>query len=240
VSKTVFKEERMKWAIVTILLSISSICLSQERLIAVEGRGSIEAEPDIIRVSYVVGNLQKKDLKEAKRVVDQASSRSVQALLAVGINESTISSSSLEVVVDEDYADDDKPVVFGHYVSRTINFTIEDIGSYGAAIQALVDSEIAEITSVRPDVSDYDKLKRDALAKAAENAREEAEFLASQFGAKLDKVHQIGKQNIRRNFSLEEVIVTAHKKSADVIPTYDFKPGKVTVSSDVYVEYQLK
>ncbi len=40
--------------------------------------------------------------------------------------------------------------------------------------------------------------------------------------------------------ALEEVVVTARKRTTDVIPAYDFKPGKVTVSSDVYVEYQLK
>lgn len=221
---------------------MSSLALSEERIIAVSGSATIEAVPDIIRVSYSVLSIHKSDASIAKEKVDGISSLSVQALLDIGISEKDITSSSLSIETAEKYDENDNPLIVGHAVRRYIDIVIRNIDLYGRTIQTLVDSQVSEIDSVKPDVSNYEELKREALAEAAKNARGNAEFLASQFGAKLDKVHKIGKQNVRRQFSLEEVLVTAQKRRAENIKNipYEFKPGNVKVSSEVYVEFQLR
>ena len=231
-----------KIVLLVTLLMISSFSFSEERIIAVEGSGVIEAVPDIIRINYNVFNFHKSDPSKAKIKVDEISSNSVQALIKLGISEADITSSSLNVETAEDYDDNGNASIIGHVVRRDIDIIVRDISLYGDVIQALVDNQVSEIDSVRPDVSNYEELKRVALASAAKSAKDNAEYLAKQFGAKLDKVHQIGKQNIRRQFSLEEIVVTASKRSAsnvNIVP-YEFEPGKVKVSSEVYVEFQLK
>lgn len=231
-----------KIALLLVLLTINSLSFSEERIIAVEGSGMVEAVPDIIRISYSVFNFHKSDSSKAKARVDEISSNSVQALIKLGVSEKDITSSSLNVETAEDYDDNGNASIIGHVVRRNIDIIVRDISLYGDVIQALVDSQVSEIDSVKPDVSNYEELKTQALASAAKNAKDSAEFLAKQFGAKLNKVHQIGKQNIRRQFSLEEVLVTAQKRSASNVKNtpYEFKPGNVKVSSEVYVEFQLK
>ena len=233
----------MKKIALLIMLSIfSSLSIAEKRIIAIEGSGMVEAVPDLIRISYNVFSLHKSDASKAKEKVDEISSMSVQVLKKLGVSEKDITSSSLNIETAEDYDDNGNAAIIGHVVRRDIEVVIRDIGLYGDVIQALVDSQVSEIDSINPDVSNYEELKREALARAAKSARANAEFLARQFDAKLDKVHQIGKQNIRRQYSLEEVIVTASKKDALNIKStpYEFKPGNVKVSSEVYVEFQLK
>ncbi len=229
-------------ATLIILSLLSAIAISGERIIAVEGSGVVEAEPDLIRVSYNVFNLDANDPSKAKAKVDEISSLSVQSLITLGVAEQDITSSSLKVETAEDYDDNGYPSIVGHAVRRDIDIVIRDVSLYGDVIQALVDSQVSDIDSVKPDVSNYEELKREALASAAQSAKFNAEFLAKQFGAKLDKVHQIGKQNIRRHYSLEEVVVTAQKRSSSNTKNtpYEFRPGNVKVSSEVYVEFQLK
>ena len=231
-----------KIALLIILSIFSSLSIAEKRIIAVEGSGMVEAVPDLIRINYNVFSLHKSDASKAKEKVDEISARSVQVLKNLGVSENDITSSSLNIETAEDYDDNGNAAIIGHVVRRDIDVVIRDISLYGDVIQALVDSQVSEIDSVKPDVSNYEELKREALASAAKSARANAEFLARQFDAKLDKVHQIGKQNIRRQYSLEEVIVTASKRDALNIKStpYEFKPGNVKVSSEVYVEFQLK
>lgn len=231
-----------KIAALIILSLLSTFSIAEERIIAVEGSGMVEAVPDLIRINYNVFNLHKSDASKAKEKVDEISSLSVLALTKLGVSEKDITSSSLSVDTAKDYDDNGNTSVIGHVVRRDIDVVVRDINLYGDVIQALVDSQVSEIESVKPDVSNYEELKRKALASAAKSAKSSAEFLAKQFGAKLDKVHQIGKQNIRRQYSLEEVVVTARMRSASNVKNtpYEFKPGNVKVSSEVYVEYRLK
>lgn len=231
-----------KIALLIILSIFSSLSIAEKRIIVVEGSAMVEAVPDLIRISYNVFSLHKSNASKAKEKVDKISSMSVQVLKKLGISEKDITSSSLNIETAEDYDDNGNASIIGHVVQRDIDVVIRDISLYGDVIQALVDSQVSEIDSVKPDVSNYEELKREALASAAISARTNAEFLARQFDARLDKVHQIGKQNIRRQYSLEEVVVTASKRDALNIKStpYEFKPGNVKVSSDVYVEFQLK
>ncbi len=231
-----------KIATLLMLSLLSTLSFAEERIIAVEGSGMVEAVPDVIRISYNVFNLHKSDPSKAKAKVDEISSLSVQALTKLGVSEKDITSSSLNIETAEDYDNNGNAAIIGHVVRRDIDIVIRDVSLYGEVIQTLVDSQVSEIDSVKPDVSNYEELKREALASAAKSAKSNAEFLAKQFGAKLDKVHQIGKQNTRRKYSLEEIVVTAQKRNASNVKNtpYDFKPGNVKVSSEVYVEFQLK
>ena len=156
-----------KIAALIILSLLSTFSIAEERLIAVEGSGMVEAVPDLIRINYNVFNLHKSDASKAKEKVDEISSLSVLALTKLGVSEKDITSSSLSVDTAKDYDDNGNTSVIGHVVRRDIDVVVRDINLYGDVIQALVDSQVSEIESVKPDVSNYEELKRKALASAA-------------------------------------------------------------------------
>lgn len=214
---------------------------AQARIISVEGSGEIEVMPDLIRLYYNVSDVHDSDVSAAKADVDQRSSASVRALIKLGVKEEDITSSALNIRSLDDFNPRDGNTGRRHMVQRDIDVILRDVSLYNTAVQALVDSGISEITQIKPDVSNYDELKQQALAQAAMRAREQAEFLAGQFDAKLDRVHQIGRQNIQRHFDFQESVAASMRGAPKAKDTpYDFKPGKVKVTSSVYVEFELK
>ncbi|WP_372796735.1 SIMPL domain-containing protein [Litorivivens sp.] len=222
-------------------LDTPEITTPTARIISVEGNGEVEVVPDIIRLHFNITAFHDSDVAVAKADVDQRASAAAQALIKLGVKEADISSSSFQVNIVEDYRRSE-PRTREQRVSRAVEVVLRDTTRYNAALQVLVDSGISEITHIQPDVSNYDALKQQALASAAEDARKQAEFLADQFDARLSRVHKIGRQNIQRHFGLEEVIATSAKQdmAAPQAPPHEFKPGKVKVTSHVYAEFELE
>ncbi|MBN48898.1 MAG: hypothetical protein CMN85_05100 [Spongiibacteraceae bacterium] len=214
---------------------------AEPRTIAVEGAGEIEVMPDLIHLYYNVSEINDSEVGAAKAEVDKRSSASVRALIKLGVKEEDITSSALNIRTLDDFNPRDGISGRRHMVQRNIDVVLRDVSVYNAALQALVDSDISEITQIKPDVSNYDQLKQQALAQAAQRAREQAEFLAAQFDAELDRVHQIGRQNIQRHFDFQESVAASMRGAPGKKDTpYDFKPGKVKVTSNVYVEFELR
>ena len=210
------------------------------RIISVEGHGEFEVEPDIVHIHYLVAQIDKQDVAVAKAKVDMIASQSVHALMELGVEENDIQSSAFGVEPVRDYNRPGEPE--GHRVYRRIEVVLRNVDDYGRAIQALVDSRVSEITRIKPDVSNDAELRRQAMASAAKDARDKAAFLASQFEADLGKVHQIGRQTLQRQFDMKEVMVSAARSEQPQtqIPLHEFEPGKVKVTSDVYVEFVLQ
>ena len=231
---------------IMIAILLSALCFpgfADDRIIAIEGQGKIKVAPDIIRIEMMIEKQDKKDIAKAKSYVDEMSSNAAVALIANGVREQDIFSSSMSIRTAERYDDNDNVVPAGHVASRDIRIIVRDVNSYSAVIQALVDVGISEITSVGSDVSDYEALQKKALAKAAQAAREKAEFLVNELGATLGSVHQIGKQRTYWNFTeLGEVIVTGGKRTDGPVKTiqYEFQPAPVEVDASVYVEFKIE
>lgn len=137
------RNKNEKLTLLVILFSLSGLSFSEERIIAVEGAGAVEATPDIILISYYVSKLDKKDPSRAKTVVDDISSDSVKALIKLGFSEIDITSSSLEMESVEDYDDNGNSSIIGHVVRRKIDIIVRDISLYGDVIQVLVDSHVS-------------------------------------------------------------------------------------------------
>ncbi len=211
---------------------------SIERIVSVEGNGEIEVAPDLIRLHFNITAFHESDIAAAKNDVDARASAAAKALLNLGVKEDDITSSSFHINIVDDFRNrTEPPRPREQRVSRSVELVLRDTSAYNAVLQALVDNGISEITQIQPDVSNYEALKQQALAAAAADARQQAEFLAEQFGARLGHVHQIGRQNIQRHFGMQEVMATAKRDGAEA--PHEFKPGKVKVTSNVYAEFEL-
>ena len=223
--------------------ALSIPLLAHEQLIAIEGAGKLDVMPDIIRITLTIETQDKTSSARAKVHVDELSSKAAAALLAAGVQDEDISSSSMGIYTAERYDDDNNVSVAGYVASRDIKLTVRDVNSYSKVVQALVDAGVSEITGIEADISNYRDVKKKALALAVQDAREKAGFLARELGAALGRVHQIGKQRPHRDYTeLEEVIVTARDRSGPAVESlhYEFQPDTVDVQASVYVEFALE
>ncbi len=228
-----------KIILLAFFLSLGCMAHDTERIISVKGKGVLNVRPDLIQMTYSVYSHDAEAPSKAKANVDAISSRSVEALIKLGIASGDISSSSLGVEKTDHYNRKDKTFIPAYVATREIDIIIRDIGLYGKVFQALVYTKISEIDSVSPGVSNYNELEESALVRAAEDANRKAIFLANKFDAKVGKVHQIGIREVRNNIETEEVLVVSARRR-DKVALYDFKPGNLEITSEIYVEYLLK
>lgn len=233
----------MKWIIATALLAFLGCVQAQPRIVSTEGTAKIEVVPDIVRISFTVKHSDPHNVAKAKAEVDRTAEKAVHALMAAGVEKADITSNSLSVETAEKYDEHDNAVEVGYVVRRKVDVVLRRLKQYNAVIQALVDSGISDIGSVSPDVSNLDALKRKALAGATADARNLADFLASQLGARVVRVHRIGRQQTQDHFSMQEIVITAfaRREGPGVRSTpYEFSPGTISVSSKIYVEFEIE
>lgn len=232
--------KKMIFFISLFVLPISS--WGESRLVAIKGFGSVEVEADIIEMDFAVANTNYKDVDEAKKDVEKRSSNIVEALVKLGVDEADVTSPHFEVDVERHYRDRECPDSWIPEVTRFMELTLKDISKYGRVLDVLVKNGVTRIDSVEPDILDSKPYEKKALTIAIEHAKAQAKFLAESFGAKLGKIHNIGERQYRNKNNLEEVVVSGIRSSLperDDIP-YEFKPGKVEVEADIYVEFELE
>ncbi|MFL0798363.1 MAG: SIMPL domain-containing protein [Cellvibrionaceae bacterium] len=223
-----------------LLLIFSSSLFADARLIAVTGEAEIEVVPDIIRMNVEISKSSKDNAAKAKAEVDALASNVASALIQLGLSEKDIGSSSLMMEKDYDYRND-RRVFVGYVFDRDIEVVVRDVSKYSKVVQALVNEGITEIKYVQSDISDRNALEKKALAAASEKAKEKASFLAKQFGARLGKTYTIGKQRVdSEGITLEEIVVTAQKRTSAETVLYEFNPAPIKVESSIYVEFELE
>lgn len=209
-----------------------------DRLIAVKGSAEIEVTPDIVTVTYAVIKMDPQ-AAAAKSYVDKVSSDSIRAAIAQGVKEEDISSSNLEIRRELRYEpNNNKQVLVGYTVSRTITLTLRKMDNFNKLLQALVDAKLDEVQNIQPGISTLPKLKAEALKAATEDARQKADLLAGQFQGRRGQPIEISEERVDNVFPVREMAMM--KSAGAAADNYEFKPGKIKVSADVFIKFALE
>lgn len=218
------------------LLAVPAI--AAERIVSVKGAAEIEVTPDIVTVSYAVVKLAP-DAAAAKSYVDKVSSDTIRAAIAQGVKEDDISSSNLDIRRELRY-EDNKQVLVGYTVSRNITLTLRKMDNFNKLLQALVDAKLDEVQNIQPGISTLPKLKADALKAATEDAKQKADLLASQFQGRRGPPLEISEERVDNVFPIREMAMAKRGGAMAADMPYEFKPGKIKVSADVFVKFALE
>lgn len=225
------------------VFSVSLFCSAEPRIIAVKGTGSFEYPAEMLRFRFAVHNTSEHSVEDAKDKVDRISSAIIRALIELGIDEQDVHSPEFNIFVDEDFDEDDCPLAYLPEVSRDIEVVLRDIKLYSRVIDALVKNDVTELKGVSSEVQDYDKYERQAMLAAIADAKQQAEFLVTNLGGKLGKVHTIGDRRSFGTTRLEELIVTGIRASdpgGSLDNFYEFQPAPVEVSASILVEFKIE
>jgi uncharacterized protein YggE len=164
---------------------------SMPRTVSVSGTGTIDATPDIARLSLAV---QRRDASmQAARDDTIRVSKAFLALCArLGIKESKIRTSGLTIQPEYRWDEKDNKQVFtGYFVQRQLQVEINDIDKLGDVIEGAIDAGVNEVSPPQLDSSKRKELNRDALAAATEDAKANAERIATSLGVKLGAVRTV-------------------------------------------------
>lgn len=160
------------------------------RVIKVQGRGNVSAEPDMVTLSFDVEATAREYAeclgKLNKRVDDLRSSMS-----ASGLEKAKLKTSSYNVNINHKYKDG-RYIFLGYIASHhlSIEFPL-DKTLLNEVLHHVAQGHSGAQVHLSFSVKDKDALRKKALAQAVQSARENAETLAETAGVTLGKLLQM-------------------------------------------------
>ena len=198
--------------------------------ITVQGNGSVSAQPDMVTI-HVNASALEESMLSAQHVISETVAKATQALLALGVAESDIITTSYGYYPRYSY-EQDPPKITGYQASHALEITCRDITRLDAVITALTDSGIAEINDVSYGVADKRGLYKQALELAVRAAEEKAAALAAASGVTLTGLESLTEN---QGYDARYAMVTS-AKGENAIDT-GIRSGSISVNASVTAVY---
>jgi uncharacterized protein len=210
------------------------------RLVSVTGSGEVKAQPDMAYVTLGVES-RRPTLAEARTEVNLAVERILALTRELKIDPKQVDSTRLQV--QPDYRWDEKSsqqVLLGYVVSRQIEVEVRDLDRLGTLLEKSVSAGANQLGEARLDSSRRKELEREALTKAVDDARLNADALARAAGARLGPVQSLSAAGTMPvpMYSQRGMAIAAAAPMADAAEK-SYQPSDMNFTSTVSAQFEL-
>jgi uncharacterized protein YggE len=227
-------------AAVLALLTTAAYAAEAERLrtVAVSGQGEVQAEPDRAFVTLGVES-RKPKLEEARADV----ARTVDAVLKLTrdlkIDQKLVRSTRINVQPEYNWDGNTRErTLLGYYVSRQVEVELRDLEKLGQLLERATDLGVNQLGDPRLDSSKRRELEREALAKAVEDAKANAETVAKAAAGRLGAARTISASSGFQPPPMPmRVKAMAAMEAGDASQSY--QSGQMSFTGNVQIEYDL-
>lgn len=159
-------------------------------LVTVSGAGEVSVKPDRARLSLGVEsrNVELKKAEDAVNTVVRAYLRSAKSL---GARDEDVGTSGVSISPEYAWEEGKGQRFTGYRVARQVDVRITNLDKLGDFILRATTDGVTQVNPPSLESTKAVELARQALAKAAEDARAKARVLAEALGAKLGGVQRI-------------------------------------------------
>lgn len=174
-------------------LAQQSAPLAQKRTVTVRGEASIAAEPDQMRMAVQV-HVRADAAVEAMRIAGTKTQTVLSVLKRLGIPDQAIQTTRATVAPVYDYSRNiQPPPIIGYtaFNEFTVLFKGNTMANVGAFMDNAIEAGATNFGNLVFEASRQRELEREALTKAAADARARAHLLAKELGASLGQVLSI-------------------------------------------------
>lgn len=212
-----------------------------QRLVSVSGTGEVKAQPDMAYVTIGV-EARKPTLEAARGEVNAAVERLLTLTRELKIDPKHIDSTRLQV--QPDYRWDEKTqqqVLLGYVVNRQLDVELHDLDRLGSLLERAVSAGANQVGGARLDSSRRDDLEREALTKAVQDARLNADTLARAAGVKLGPVQSLSASNGSSPMPMyaERAMVAAAPPMADAAEK-SYQSAEMNFRANVSAQFELQ
>jgi uncharacterized protein YggE len=210
---------------------------ARPRTVSVSGTGEVAAEPDLAHVTLGV-EARKPALADARSEVSATVERVLALCKSLGIDPKRVNATRVQIQPEYSWNEKDrKRVLLGYLVSRQVQVELRDLELLGTLLERAVDAGVNQVNDPVLDSSRRKDLERDALAKAVEDARLNADTLARAAGASLGPVRTL-------NGATSSPPVPMYRRQvamadAAMAPEASYQAGEMKFSASVNAEYDL-
>src|SRR5687768_6387543 len=161
------------------------------RTISVSGQGEIQAEPDRAVLSLGV-EARKLKMEDARAEVTKTVEAVMKLTRDLKIDPKYVRTTRISVQPEYNWDNNARERnLIGYFVSRQVEVELRDLEKLGQLLEKATDLGVNQLGDPRLDSSKRRDLERQALAKAVEDARLNAEAVAKAAGAKLGAARTI-------------------------------------------------
>lgn len=205
---------------------------------AVTGEAKIDVIPDTAQINAGISVRGERTVEEARRKMDEVNNKIVAALLRFGIAKKDITTSNYSINPNIVYRDN-QDVESGYNGNATILIKVKNIDLASQVIDEVSRAGATHVNGPSFTIDDPSKLREEARNKAIENAKQQAQKLASSLGIKLGKIVNVVESSpgqppiMYRAQSME-----GGAGGAADLP--DLEPGSQTITSTVTLYFEKK
>jgi hypothetical protein len=206
------------------------------RTLSVNGTGRVNAVPDVADVSLGVFE-QAKEAAAASQKAAASMDAVVGSLVALGIDEKDIQTTSISLSPSYDWNKEPAQIV-GWEARNMVNVTVRDIEAIGDVVDAVVEAGANQIDGISFRVEDPSEAQAIARSAAVEDARSKADQLAADAGVEIIGIVSIsesGGQQPQPIYMAREEMAFA----ADAGASTPVLPGEVELSVNVFIQYEI-
>lgn len=220
----------------TPLVAQNSATIATPPQVVVASRGEVKVNPNRATIQISV---QTKSATAAVAATENASKQKavIDALKALGLKDTDISTSDYSVNPEQRYEPNKEPIVVGYTVTNTLSVEVTSLKLVGPVIDASLAKGANMINSLQFSSSNTDAARQSAIALAIAHARSDAEAAAKAAGGSLGGLLEvtIGAYYAPppRPFDMKGRVAMA--ASVEQTP---ISPGEQTVSVDVNTRWE--
>ena len=224
-------------ALILILTSISYPALAQEARpvtphIAAQGTGEVRVAPDRAITRFGV-QFQARDAQTAQTRVNETMQRVIQAVRRLNIPENRISTERLELFpLYEQPRPNEAQRLTGYRAANVVRVELDATARVGPVIDAATGAGVNTIEGIQFALANEAPHRREALHKAAQEAREKAQLIAGALDAKLERLLEASEASVE--FIPPRPLEFAR---ADLAAAAPVQPGEIVLRATVTVRY---
>jgi uncharacterized protein YggE len=209
------------------------------RSVSVSGSGEVAAEPDLAHVTLGV-EARRPTMAEARAEVARTVDRVLALTRDLRIDPKLVNATRVQVQPEYSWNEKDRQrVLLGYLVSRQVQVEVRDLEQLGPLLERAVDAGVNQVNDPLLDSSKRTSLEREAMAKAVEDARLNAETLAKAAGVRLGPVRMLNGASSAPPMPMYRRGPMVMADAAAAPPAETYQPGDMKFSATVNAEYDL-
>jgi uncharacterized protein YggE len=212
---------------------------ARPRTVTVSGTGEVAAEPDLARLTLGV-EARRPTLAEARTEVAATVDRVLKLTREMRIDPKLVNATRVQVQPEYNWNPKDrKQTLLGYFVSRQVQVELRDLEQLGPLLERAVDLGVNQVGDPMLDSTRRKDLEREAMSRAVQDARLNAETLARAAGAKLGSVRSLNGGTSGPPMPMYRARAAMAESAAAAPPDATYQPGEMKFTANVNAEYDL-
>lgn len=208
-----------------------------EHVVSVQGRGEVRATPDVADVALQV-EARATTLKAARTEAETAVRRLLALTEKLGIPAENVRSANAVSRAEHDYVDG-RQEFRGYWVQRGVEIRVTDLGQLGPLYDGAFKVGITNVNPPVLGVSNPRERYREALRLAAQDARANADLLATTLDGRLGGLLRISTA-ANGDMPPPQPMMMMRSREAAADASMEMHAGEITFTADVHATFELE